>query len=703
MSEELFAAERFAAQSHAAAERNEPLQNGASRRSVDPSHRDRATKLDWYTERLGRMTQSTGVWCQAWIEATDDSAAAVTAELVAACVGGARARPLRTFSVDNSSHVEPAWTLLTIEEAALLCSRPSQDTAGFRVRRHVSFDRHPERPALEGASVGILLGHSSGAAALRYPQDLLTRHALVTGQPGSGKSTFINHVVGSLGCVPYLVIEPTKQDYARAFGDRAMIVAPGSPGAVADGLRINPFAFPHLRVPVSTHIDRLVELFSAVFPEMWSPLPEVLTVAIGRAYMGRGWSLTQSMNLRLDRNPMHPCFPTMSEVVDHARRLVAERKYSGEVRSNVTAAIEARFASLTEGAKVALFDSDVPSPLWDALFDAPTVLNLDLLGSAHEKALVSALVLLRLWELRRGEHSHALRHLLVIEEAHHLLADDSASGGNVGTAAVNRFAASLATEGLTEFRAAGQGVVIVDQSPSALTRRVLANTSLKVAFRAIEGGDKERLARSLNLADDQRDHLTELTTHEAVVMWEGMDTPHRATMAHQYVEHAGRPLGVKAAPDLAQMAFDDHLIRMSVLAMAASRAEEVPSAEREVGRTVAAWLSSFAAIDDPSTADAVLQMMPAIVAAHLGMSRHWPLDQRVAPPNGSFRSRMLDGSLPHSGCKKVCPHGGCLVRELVGAAAAIPDGAVYVTDLLERQQQRSLSSVAAACVVWRQR
>jgi hypothetical protein len=113
------------------------------------------------------------------------------------------------------------------------------------------------------------------------------------------------------------------------------------------------------------------------------------------------------------------------------------------------------------------------------------------------------------------QHDH-LKHLMVLEEAHHLLKKTSTTqsqeSSNPQGQAVEFFANALA-----EMRAYGQGFIIADQSVSALDVAVLRNTNTKIVFRAPFEEDRQAISGALVLDEKQRDALARLESHTAIV------------------------------------------------------------------------------------------------------------------------------------------------------------------------------------------
>jgi hypothetical protein len=360
--------------------------------------------------------------------------------------------------------------------------------------------------------------------------DHLTRHAFVTGVTGAGKTNTIFHLLKSVSeyGIPFLVIEPAKSEYRELIRDPVI----GSELSVftlgneqISPLRMNPFEVLG-GTTVGVHLDLLRSVFSASFG-MWTPLPQILEICLHEIYQDRGWDITANTNSRLspDTDPAR-AYPTLSELVAKVDMVTEQLGYAGEVTSNVRAVLRTRINSLRTGGKGRMLDVQFSLPM-DALLGKPTVVELEGIGDDNDKAFIMGLLLIRLVEYLRGQGQYnGLRYLLVIEEAHRLLAN---TGGpkreeeaDPRGKAVETFANLLA-----EIRAYGQGVLIADQVPAKLAPDVIKNTNLKIAHRIVAHDDRAILAGAMVMNERQSRTLATLQGRkgEAVVFSEGDDSP----------------------------------------------------------------------------------------------------------------------------------------------------------------------------------
>ncbi len=78
---------------------------------------------------------------------------------------------------------------------------------------------------------------------------------------------------------------------------------------------------------------------------------------------------------------------------------------------------------------------------------------------------------------------------------------------------------------IAEIRSYGTSIIIADQSPTKVSREVVANTDIKVSFRLVQSVEKELIADSTNMDEDAQKNLSRLKPGEAYVYYSKLDTP----------------------------------------------------------------------------------------------------------------------------------------------------------------------------------
>lgn len=78
---------------------------------------------------------------------------------------------------------------------------------------------------------------------------------------------------------------------------------------------------------------------------------------------------------------------------------------------------------------------------------------------------------------------------------------------------------------IAEIRSYGTSIIIADQSPSKVSREIVANTDIKLSFRLVQNEEKKIIADSSNMDDNQRSHLSRLSTGEAFFYYSKLENP----------------------------------------------------------------------------------------------------------------------------------------------------------------------------------
>ncbi|MFI7358259.1 ATP-binding protein [Streptomyces avidinii] len=428
-------------------------------------------------------------------------------------------------------HPFAAQTLLSSTQLAAYVHLPNVETLGFAVSPVPRFDI--VAPAVDAQEPHLLVGqvldnHRATPGSYQVPLRSLTRHVFIPGTTGSGKTNTIMGLLLETNAhgVPFMVIEPAKAEYRSllahpVLGGDLQVFTAGK--ATVGPFVLNPFEVPD-GTTVNEHLDLLRAVFTASFG-MWAPLPQILEHCLHEVYVDRGWDLRTNTNSRLDTGPeLSDAFPTLSDLIAKVSEVIPTLGYEDRIAGDMRAALVTRLESLRRGAKGAMLDVSRSLPT-AVLFERPTVVELEALGDEGDKAFFTGLLLIRLAEYRRAQGQRRdLVHLLVVEEAHRLLANvstqSSEESANPRGQAVETFSNLL-----SEIRAYGQGVVIADQVPVRLAPDVIKNTNLKIAHRIISADDRTVLAGAMAMDELQAKALTTLGVGEAAVFSGGDDAP----------------------------------------------------------------------------------------------------------------------------------------------------------------------------------
>ncbi len=225
-------------------------------------------------------------------------------------------------------------------------------------------------------------------------------------------------------------------------------------------------------------------------------------------------------------------FPTFSTLLDIAPKIVTRLNYHRDANQGFIAALKARIQHfMLPGMPLTEVFQGNGKPVdgfWENLFAHPTVINLSAIPTEEDQAFFMAVMLANLYEWRRQEaertgYSNALRHLLVVEEAHAVMRKSGERGMN-SMDAVGK-AAKMFADILAEIGAYGQGVLIVDQSPGVLIDDAVKNTNTKIVHKLQTEDDIRQMAKALNLLEDQQRAISLLAQGEAIVRTDDDEKP----------------------------------------------------------------------------------------------------------------------------------------------------------------------------------
>lgn len=349
------------------------------------------------------------------------------------------------------------------------------------------------------------------------PLNTFTKHTLIVGVPGSGKTTFAFHILLQFykRGVPFLAIEPTKAEY-RGMIDAVpdlQIFTPGNSNVVP--FILNPF-LPPKGISIEQYIPSLASAFEAAF-SMPSPLDVIFLRAIRECYIKYGWKEYSKLG-----DPDVRVFG-LYEFILEFKRIIAESNYSREVKGNIESGGVFRLLNLIEQNRN-IYDNVNSVPIED-LLSRPTVIELNAIDNSEQKSLIMALLLINICSYTKCNHigDGNLKNVLLIDEAHVLLGSGQQAKEN-GVPDAKGATVKTIQDMIAEIRSYGTGIIIADQSPAKVSREVVAQTEIKVAFRLVQSLDKELIADTTNMDDEQTQQLSRLKTGEAYVYYGKLDS-----------------------------------------------------------------------------------------------------------------------------------------------------------------------------------
>ena len=444
----------------------------------------------------------------------------------------------KIFEHPLGNHYKELKTVLTTKELSYLINFPLKSVPGISV-----IDSAPDfslnRPLFpedaETVQFGKLL-YGGTETAIDYPLsiDSLAKHTLLSGINGTGKTNTVQAILNSIsGKIPFLVIEPAKTEYVdwaieynKAHQDNPItIFIPGCKAykdkksqqvVTTEKLKLNPFEVVWLdkdqEPNVLSHIDRVKSSFAAAFP-MYDILPVLMEDLIYTVYQNPSsdWLTSEPVFGKT----LAPTLNSMSVSVD---KVLQHRGYEEKVERNMKACLNTRIDSLKRGWKGEMLNTLRSTP-WENLFEKPCIINLSYVGDDVDKSFFMALILQFLYEYRVAcaeigridYNDNGCKHLTVIEEAHRVMM-------KCDNPELPQYKSAMTFSNmLSEIRAYGEGMFLVDQVPTRLIPDAIKNTNTKITHRLVAEDDVKAIAESMGIGKEQRQIIPKLLVGQCIV------------------------------------------------------------------------------------------------------------------------------------------------------------------------------------------
>ena len=303
-------------------------------------------------------------------------------------------------------------TIINSDQLGVLSALPMKEYPGYYIDNYVEFDvsNRPRYKIEEPVPIGEIV-HAGRSTQMKIDnvyaieKNDYTRHCLIIGITGGGKTNTSKSLLRTLWCqppekrIPFLVIESAKREYWELrnldqFEDLMVYTLGSEDPERAVRYRLNPFeTLPG--ISLQSHIDLLLATFKTAF-EMYPPMPYVLESAVYEVYKDRGWDIVTNKN-----KFGFTLYPTLSDLYDKIGYIVSNMGYDKEVASNIRSALEARINSLMIGGKGAMLNTSRSVPI-ESLLSYPTVLELEDIGDDETKFFVIGIKIAAYPDGRRG-------------------------------------------------------------------------------------------------------------------------------------------------------------------------------------------------------------------------------------------------------------------------------------------------------------
>lgn len=444
----------------------------------------------------------------------------------------------KPFDHPLGEHYKELKTVLTTKELSYLVNFPLKSVPGISV-----IDSAPDfslnKPQFPEVAKIVQFGkllYGGAETAIEYPLsiDSLAKHTLLSGINGTGKTNTVQAILNSIsGKIPFLVIEPAKTEYVdwaieynKTHQDNPItIFIPGCKSykdkqtqqvVATEQLKLNPFEVVWLdkdqEPNVLSHIDRVKSSFAAAFP-MYDILPVLMEDLIYTVYQNptSDWLTSEP----IFGKTLAPTLNSMSISVD---KVLQYRGYEEKVERNMKACLNTRIDSLKRGWKGEMLNT-LKSTSWETLFEKPCIINLSYVGDDVDKSFFMALILQFLYEYRSAcaeiglidYNDNGCKHLTVIEEAHRVMM-------KCDNPELPQYKSAMTFSNmLSEIRAYGEGMFLVDQVPTRLIPDAIKNTNTKITHRLVAEDDVKAIAESMGIGKEQRQIIPKLLVGQCIV------------------------------------------------------------------------------------------------------------------------------------------------------------------------------------------
>lgn len=365
-----------------------------------------------------------------------------------------------------------------------------------------------------GLNIGCLVGTDK---AVTLPEDNLVKHAVISGMPGSGKTSLIFKILNELYLkgVPFIAIEPAKTEYRELLDTipDLKILTPGRTDV--SPVMFNPF-IPPKNISLEQFLPSLEEAFNTAF-SMTTPLDVIFPEALRNCYAEYGWTADSTSD-----SPGVTAFG-MHEFICSFKREVQRSNYDPESKQNLMSGGTLRFQSLLN-ANNYLFDTD-KAISFEELLNGHSIIELDAIDNPEHKALVLSLILMQIkLVIRRNQKKDSiLKNILLLDEAHVILGASDYKARKNEADPSGKIRKSY-IEMVKVNRAYGTGMIFADQSLSILEDFV-NNSDVKITMHLENADERQFLASNLGYSSEIYNNLGSLAIGQYYMSCEDIREP----------------------------------------------------------------------------------------------------------------------------------------------------------------------------------
>lgn len=369
----------------------------------------------------------------------------------------------------------------------------------------------------------IKIGKNKKELMLKYPIELLNKHAFICGVPGSGKTYTMLHMVTELhkNKIPFMVMEPAKKEYRAIYnyGKEMFDIMLFSPHMnTLFPLRVNMMEFPE-GITLSEHINVLMNVFESTF-ELGGPVYNLLDKSIGLAYEKYGWN-------EYNENDGSKEYPCLEELRDIFTEQVEKTTYNGNFKGDLKSFLNVRLEGLMRRDAGEVFNVKKSTIKPEDWISKSSIIEMEDMGEKNRNFLTLLLCNYIREELKIIKKKNAddanknPNHVIFIEEAHNVIANTAEQSGSNINPKIS--ATKFIVDMLAEVRALRESIVIADQLPSSMAQEVMKNTGLKIALRMSSQDEREYISSTISASTVQIDSLSRYEKGKSLVFFEKME------------------------------------------------------------------------------------------------------------------------------------------------------------------------------------
>lgn len=369
----------------------------------------------------------------------------------------------------------------------------------------------------------IKIGKNKKELMLKYPIELLNKHAFICGVPGSGKTYTMLHMVTELhkNKIPFMVMEPAKKEYRAIYnyGKEMFDIMLFSPHMnTLFPLRVNMMEFPE-GITLSEHINVLMNVFESTF-ELGDPVYNLLDKSIGLAYEKYGWN-------EYNENDGSKEYPCLEELRDIFTEQVEKTTYNGNFKGDLKSFLNVRLEGLMRRDAGEVFNVKKSTIKPEDWISKSSIIEMEDMGEKNRNFLTLLLCNYIREELKIIKKKNAddanknPNHVIFIEEAHNVIANTAEQSGSNINPKIS--ATKFIVDMLAEVRALRESIVIADQLPSSMAQEVMKNTGLKIALRMSSQDEREYISSTISASPVQIDNLSRYEKGKSLVFFEKME------------------------------------------------------------------------------------------------------------------------------------------------------------------------------------